>query len=308
MSPLTMLADSQKTMGDDGGTGDAPLLEQANEAATAIRRRWAGRARAGLILGTGLGDLAKRIETETVIPYEEIPHFPKSTALSHTGQLVCGRLAGSPVVAMEGRCHGYEGYSLEQLILPVYALGALGVEILILSNASGGLNPKYASGDVMVMEDHLDLMFARGFAGRREGTSFMRSASRSYYDPALLDQAMDIARRNDFAAYRGVYAAMTGPNYETRAEYRFLRRIGADVVGMSTAPEAVAAAECGLRTLALSTVTNVAKPDCPTVVTGEDVVAAAASAEPKLSRIVTEIVADPWPAKRSPATARSKPR
>jgi purine-nucleoside phosphorylase len=283
------------------------LPPQAVVAADVIRRRWNRRPSAGLVLGTGLHGLATLVSRETVIAYDDIPSFPKSTALGHAGRLICGRLNGNDVVVMDGRCHFYEGYALADLVLPIYAMRALGVRLLVLSNASGGLNPAYASGDVVVIEEHLNLMFwdsmAAGQASLRADRESMlaggdrrnhlaRSARQEPllrpYDPALVERAVQIARRGDFVAHRGVYVGVTGPNYETRAEYRFLRTIGGDIVGMSTVPEAIAAAKCGLQTLALSTVTNVARPDRKHVVLAEDVVQAAQSAEPKLRAIVLE--------------------
>ena len=258
------------------------------------------------MLGTGLHQLSSLIQAEAVIPYADIPNFPRSTALSHCGQLVCGRLGEQAVVAMDGRCHAYEGYAIAALMLPVLAMRELGVELLVLSNASGGLNPNFASGDVVVVSDHINLMFWKqppwcaadqGGVARLAGACG-RQPSAPVYDLVLIDQALDISRRERFAAHRGVYVGVAGPNYETRAEYRFLRQIGADVVGMSTVPEAVAASRCGLRTLALSIVTNVARPDCPAVVRAEDVVRAAECAEPNVRKIMAQVVADPWPARR----------
>ena len=275
-------------------------------AAAAIRRRWDGRPAAALVLGTGLHQVSGLIQAEARIPYADVPHFPRSTALGHCGQLVCGRLGERSVIAMDGRCHGYEGYSLGELTLPVFAVRALGVELLILSNASGGLNPKLASGDVVVVADHVNLMFRSPAASSlgppaagREAVCVADRAPRSagHYDAALIEQALAIARRENFVAHRGVYVGMTGPNYETRAEYRFLRHIGGDVVGMSTVPEVVAASRCGLRTLALSIVTNVARPDSPEVVRAEDVVQAAERAEPHVRKIMLQVVAAPWPAR-----------
>ncbi len=250
---------------------------EVGAAATAIRRRWNGRPSAALVLGTGLHQVSSLIHAEAVIPYAEVPCFPRSTALGHCGQLVCGRLADRAVMVLDGRCHAYEGYPLAALRLPIFAIRELGAELLILSNASGGLNPDLASGDIVVVSDHINLMFwkqpSRLAVDARCGADSVAACGRQVcvpaYDSALRDQALEIAGRECFAACRGVYVAVTGPNYETRAEYRFLRQIGADVVGMSTVPEAVAAARCGLRTLALSIVTNVARPSCPEVVRAE---------------------------------------
>jgi purine-nucleoside phosphorylase len=284
-------------------------VPEVQAAAAAICRRWDVCPEAALVLGTGLHRLAGWIRAEARIPYADVPHFPRSTALGHRGQLVCGWFGGKPVVALDGRCHGYEGYPLAALVLPVLTVRELGAELLVLSNASGGLNPDLASGDVVVVSDHINLMFWKhpprspcdesSLLGNSTVCDHRPSAPA--YDPALIDQALDIARREAFAAHRGVYVGVTGPNYETRAEYRFLRQIGADVVGMSTVPEAVAAARCGLRTLALSIVTNVARPDCPEVVRADDVVRDAERAEPHVRKIMAQVVADPWPARTKTA-------
>ena len=298
-----------------GARGSCAGSPHVQAAAAAIGGRWDGRPEAALVLGTGLHQLSGLIQAEAVIPYPEIPHFPRSTAVGHSGRLVCGRFGGRSVIAMDGRCHGYEGYSLAELTLPVLVMRALGSEVLILSNASGGLNPKFASGDVVVVSDHISLLLglsARASGGgsdvrgllpagqpARHGTPSPalcgRRSCRPVYDVRLIEQALDIARRENFAAHQGVYVAMTGPNYETRAEYRFLQRIGGDVVGMSTVPEAVAASGCGLRTLALSIVTNVARPDSPEVVCATDVIRAAERAEPHVREIMAQVVAQPWP-------------
>jgi len=280
---------------------------EVQAAAAAIRRRWDVRPEAALVLGTGLHRLSGGIRAEAQIPYADVPYFPRSTALGHCGQLVCGWFGGKPVVALDGRCHGYEGYPLAALMLPVLTVRELGTELLILSNAGGGLNPDFASGDVVVVSEHINLMFWKQPPRSPSDESGLpsnsavcdRQPSAPAYDPALIDQAVEISRRGGFAARRGVYVGVTGPNYETRAEYRFLRQIGADVVGMSTIPEAVAASRCGLRTLALSIVTNVARPDCPEVVHAEDVVRNAERAEPHVRKIMAQVVADPWPARTS---------
>lgn len=271
-----------------------PLSESlptaALAAADAVRRRWPLQPSAGLILGTGQGALADALRVEVEIPYGQLPQFPRATALSHRGRLLCGWLAGVPLVTLDGRCHLYEGYPLDQLMLPVYTLRALGAELLIVSNAAGGLNPRLASGDVMVIADHL--AFWLGGRWREAGPAgHGRPRAAAVYDRGLIEQALGIARRENFAAWPGVYVAMLGPNFETRAEYRFLRRLGGDAVGMSTVPETIAAARCGLRTLALSIITNVACPDRPAIVCARDVVAAAQNAEAKVERIVRGVLA-----------------
>jgi purine-nucleoside phosphorylase len=277
---------------------------EIDEAEAAIRRLWDCRPKVGIILGTGLGRFVDQMEVQQTIPYDRVPNFSQSTADGHDGRLVCGRLAGVPVITMSGRCHGYEGYSLAQITLPVRLMRTLGIELLILSNASGGMNPRYRSGDVMVIEDHINLMgqklrldFDDGWPGSRN------LESTSYYCGSLIELALAGARNGGFAAHRGVYVAMTGPNYETRAEYRMLRAIGADAVGMSTVPEAIVAARCGLRVLALSTITNICIPDRLTPARHEDVLAAAASAEPKVRRIIIDVLA----AEAEPQVCRERP-
>lgn len=281
-----------------------PLEAGVEEAAAFVRRNWRKAACAGLILGTGLGELARHIEPDVELDFDEIPYFPRSTALGHRGRLVCGQLAGVPVVAMDGRCHRYEGYSMAEITLPVRVMSRLEVPLLIASNASGGINPQLRCGQLVVIADHINLMgpsrllasggaraASAGDAHRSGPTLSPRPTGPPLYDPQLIEQALEIARDRGFAAQAGVYVAVTGPNYETRAEYRFLRRIGGDVVGMSTVPEVIVARECGLRVLALSTVTNVAQPDAPRVVRAEDVLAASAGAEPHLRTLVCELLA-----------------
>jgi purine-nucleoside phosphorylase len=264
---------------------------EVDEAAAAIRRIWDCHPKVGIILGTGLGSFVDHIDVEGAIPFDLVPHFPRSTADGHDGRLVCSRLAGVSVITMSGRCHAYEGYSPAQITMPVRLMKSLGVELLIVSNASGGMNPSYRSGDVMVIEDHINLMWryvGLGFDDGSVGKPIL--ASRLCYCARLIELALASARSGGFAAHRGVYAAMMGPNYETRAEYRMLRALGADAVGMSTVPEALVAARCGLRVLALSTITNICMPDRLAPARHEDVLAAAASAEPKVRRMIIDVI------------------
>jgi purine-nucleoside phosphorylase len=269
------------------------LLAQINEAVAVIRRRWSGVPRVGIILGTGLGGVAGQIQTEAELPYESIPHFPRSTTVGHTGQLVCGRLAGLPVVAMEGRFHFYEGYSYRQITFPVRVMRALGAELLIVSNACGGMNPQFAQGDIMVIEDHINLMSGNPLIGVNDDRLGPRFPDMSApYDRQLIDAALAIARRENFVAHKGVYVAVTGPNLETRAEYRFLRGIGADAVGMSTVPEVLVAVHAGMRVLGLSIVTDMCLPDALKPAEIEAILATAARAEPNLRKIVLGILAE----------------
>jgi purine-nucleoside phosphorylase len=269
------------------------LAAQIEEAVAVVRRQWSGNPRVGIILGTGLGSVAGQIETEATLDYQAIPHFPRSTSVSHAGQLVCGRLQGVPLVAMEGRFHAYEGYSHRQITFPVRVMKALGAEVLIVSNACGGLSPQYALGDIMVIEDHINLMNGNPLIGvndERLGPRFPDMSAP--YDRLLIDRALEIARRENFAAHKGVYAAVTGPNLETRAEYRFLRTIGADVVGMSTVPEVLVAVHAGMRVLGLSVVTDMCLPDALRPADIREILATAAAAEPKLRKIVLGIMSD----------------
>ena len=272
---------------------DNSLDSRVSLAADAIRRQWDGAAQTGIILGTGLNDLAEEIDADAIIPYREIPGFPHSTALAHKGRLVCGRLGGAPVVAMQGRCHLYEGYPLENLALPVLALCALGIKRLIVTNAAGGLNPRFAMGDVMLIDDHINLMWLSPM-GREDGCPFGRIArpAARLYDEALIEKASAIGRLRNFPLQRGVYVSVPGPCYETRAEYRMFRRFGADCVGMSTVPEVLAAASCDMRVLGLSTVTNLALPDAPKVVSAEEVVDVAEYALPKVRAIILGVLED----------------
>lgn len=267
------------------------LQRRIDEAVAAIRSHWTVRAKAGVVLGTGMAQIADCFEPQSVLPYEAVPHFPRLTALGHRGRLLCGMLSGVPAVMMDGRPHAYEGHGPAAIALPVRVMRALGADLLVLSNASGGIHPSYQSGDVVVIEDHIDLMGISVVDGGDERAPRRFDPGR-LYDRSLIDRALSIARREGFVAHRGVYVGMTGPNYETRAEYRFLRRIGGDVVGMSTVPEALVAAECGLRVLALSTVTNVARPDAPQRVDAHDVLDSSAAAAPHVAKIVVEVLRD----------------
>jgi len=256
--------------------------DRVASAATFLRRHWACEAKTAVILGTGLGELAENLTAATTIAYGNIPGFPCSTALAHKGRLVCGEISGVPTIMMQGRCHLYEGYSFDELTLPVRVLAALGVQLLIVTNAAGGLNSGYRTGEVMLIDDHINLMGCWCADAERPRAPL--------YDCELAALAIATARRCDFVLQRGVYVGVTGPTYETRAEYRAFRRIGGDCVGMSTVPEALAAATCGLRVLGLSTVTNVASPDAPKTVTAEEVVEVAAIARPRVQQIIEAAV------------------
>jgi purine-nucleoside phosphorylase len=267
------------------------LAEKIDQACQTIRARWKKVPHAGIILGTGLGGLTEEIQIEAEFDYEEVPHFLKSTATSHRGRLVCGTLEGVPVLAMEGRHHMYEGYSLKQITLPVRVFKALGAQLMVVSNASGGMNPQYACGDIVVIDDHINLMGDNPLIGindDRLGPRFPDMCAP--YDRALGEVALEIARRENFVAHRGVMVAVAGPNLETRAEYRFLRMIGADIVGMSTIPEVVVAVHAGLRTVGLSIVTDMCLPDALKPAVVSEIIATANHAEPKLRTLVKGIL------------------
>ena len=262
------------------------VSHQADQAAAFLQSRWNACPRFGIVLGTGSGDLAHQIEVERKFAYSELPHFPRSTALGHAGQLVCGSLAGQSILAMQGRFHLYEGYHVDQATLPIHVMHRLGVKILFISNAAGGMNPMMSSGDIMLIDSHLDFMSrstSAMFAPVCRNRPTLRSDS---YDAELIQQARSFARQEGFPIHLGVYAALLGPNYETRAEYRFLRKIGADVAGMSTVPEVAVASRYGIRVLGMSIVTNVALPDALDTTSGQEVIDAAKSASGNFQKIV----------------------
>jgi len=260
-------------------------------AAEHLRGRVGDGARVGLILGTGLGRLAEEIEAEHVVPYDEIPHFPLSTVESHRGRLIAGRLAGVPVVALQGRFHLYEGYDAQAITLPVRVLRALGVDTLLVSNAAGGMNPLYRRGDLMLLTDHINLQGANPLVGANADEWGPRFPDMSEpYDLGLRALAEKAALERAMRLQQGVYVAVAGPNLETRAEYRFLRMIGADAVGMSTVPEVIVARHMGMRCMAVSVITDECFPDALEEVSIADVLAAAAEAEPKLTALMAAVV------------------
>tara|TARA_B100000809_G_scaffold228175_1_gene241003 strand:+ start:583 stop:1413 length:831 start_codon:yes stop_codon:yes gene_type:complete len=268
------------------------LFGQIEEAVAVIRSRWDGTPHAGIILGTGLGSLVEEIEVQESFDYGEIPHFPQSTAISHAGRLLCGTLQGLTVVAMEGRMHMYEGYPLKQITLPVRVMKALGADLLVVSNACGGLNPDYQCGDIMVIDDQINLMGDNPLIGvndDRLGPRFPDMCEP--YDKALVARALEVARQEGITAHKGVYVAVAGPNLETRAEYRFLRTIGADVVGMSTVPEVLVAVHSNMRSVGFSIITDMCLPDELTPADVNEIIAVANEAEPRLRSLVLGVLA-----------------
>lgn len=267
------------------------LFTQIEEAAAAVRKHWTGTPRVGLILGTGLGGLAGQIEQQAVIHYSEIPHFPVSTVESHAGQLVCGSLSGVPIVAMEGRFHFYEGYSMQQVTFPVRVMKALGIDTLFVTNACGGMNPQYELADIMLIEDHINLMGdnpLRGINDDRLGPRFPDMSEP--YDRRLLERARQAALELGIQTQKGVFVAVSGPNLETRAEYRMLRGIGADVVGMSTVPEVIVARHAGLRVAGFSIVTDMCLPDHLEPVDIAKILKVAATGGERLARLIPELL------------------
>ena len=267
------------------------LLETVERAASAIRARFDRRPDVGIILGTGLGRLGAEIDVVATIDYSEVPGFPLSTVESHEGRLLCGRLGGKTVVAMQGRFHRYEGYSLQQVAFPVRVLKALGAGTLVVSNACGGLNPLWSAGDLMLIADHINLLGDSPLIGPNDDRLGPRFPDLSAaYDPSLRDVARGVAATQGITLREGVYVAVAGPNLETRPEYRFLRGIGADAVGMSTVPEVLVAVHAGMRVLGISIITDMCLPDALEPATLERIIAVANRAEPGLTELVRGVL------------------
>ena len=260
-------------------------------AIAAIRERTAVQPRIGIILGTGLGGLSHEIADPTVVPYDEIPGFSPSTVESHSGRLILGELGGQLVAAMQGRLHRYEGYSLQEVTFPVRVLRALGAEILVVSNASGGMNPLWGPGDLVLVTDHINLLGENPLTGPNHDELGPRFPDMSaVYDPTLRVLAEGVALERGITLRRGVYVAVPGPNLETRAEYRMLRTLGADVVGMSTVPEVIVAVHGGMRVLGISIITDACLPDALEPATLEKILAVARVAEPRLTELVKGVI------------------
>jgi len=267
------------------------LYDKIQDAKAAIQKVWKRTPHAGIILGTGLGPLVQRIDVEATFEYSDIPHFPSSTATSHRGRLVCGMLCGLPVMAMEGRFHMYEGYELKTITLPVRVMNAMGAGLLVVSNACGGMNPFYKSGDIMLIDDHINLLGGNPLIGINDDRLGPRFPDMCQpYDQSLIDAALRTARKHDIVAHKGVFVAVSGPNLETRAEYRFLRAIGADVVGMSTVPEVIVAVHSGMRCVGFSVITDMCLPDALEPADVQKIIAIANDAEPRLTTLVTGVL------------------
>jgi purine-nucleoside phosphorylase len=246
----------------------------------------------GIILGTGLGGLVTEIEVEKHLMYSNIPDFPISTLEFHSGKLIFGKLNGVKVVAMQGRLHYYEGYTMQQITFPVRVMKMLGIKTLFVSNASGSLNPDFRKGDLMVIEDHINLQPHNPLVGRNEAALGPRFPDMSEpYKRGLIDKALDIASANNIICHKGVYVAVTGPNLETKADYKYLRIIGGDAVGMSTVPEVIVANHMGLSVFAISVLTDEGFPETLKPVSLEEIIAVANEAEPKMTLILKELIA-----------------
>ena len=246
----------------------------------------------GIILGTGLGALVQEIEVEKQLMYGNIPDFPISTLEFHSGKLIFGKLAGVKVVAMQGRLHFYEGYNMQQITFPVRVMKMLGIKSLLVSNASGSLNPDFKKGDLMVIADHINLQPQNPLIGRNEEELGPRFPDMSQpYDRTLINKALDIAKANNITCHKGVYVAVTGPNLETSAEYKYLRIIGGDAVGMSTVPEVIVARHMGLPVFAISVLTDEGFPAELKPVSIDEILAIAQEAEPKMTLILKELIA-----------------
>jgi purine-nucleoside phosphorylase len=269
----------------------APLSDRVQAAAEVVRARTALVPEVGIVLGTGLGGLVREIAVETEVPYQSIPGFPLSTVESHAGRLLLGRLGGRDVVAMQGRFHRYEGYDLQQVTFPIRVMYALGARTLVVSNACGGMNPLWAPGDLVLLSDHINLLGENPLVGANDERLGERFPDMSApYDPDLRSLARKLALELGITLREGVYVAVSGPNLETRAEYRMLRAMGADVVGMSTVPEVIVARHQGMRTLGVSIITDQCLPDALEPADIGRIIETAGRAEPQLTRLTTHLV------------------
>jgi purine-nucleoside phosphorylase len=267
------------------------LKNQITEALDFIRTKTKMLPEVGIILGTGLGALAKEIDSEIIIDYKDIPHFPLSTVESHEGKLIFGKLGGKNVVAMQGRFHYYEGYTMKQITFPVRVMKALGIKVLCVSNIAGGMNPNYRRGDIMIINDHINMLGDNPLIGRNDDDLGPRFPDMSEpYNKELIRLAEQIAMEERIKVHAGVYLAVPGPNLETRAEYRMFRNFGADVVGMSTVPEVIVAIHSGLKVFGMTVISDECFPDFLQPVSVDEIIKAAMEAEPKLTLIMKKLI------------------
>tara|TARA_R110002050_G_scaffold8418_4_gene30889 strand:- start:41 stop:877 length:837 start_codon:yes stop_codon:yes gene_type:complete len=266
-------------------------LEKINQAVAFLKEKISQSPNTGIVLGTGLGGLLHDIEIITEIPYQEIPHFPIATVTSHQGKLILGRVENKIILAMKGRFHYYEGYSMKEVTFPIRIMKMLGIQTLMLSNASGGLNPEFEIGDIMVIEDHIDLFPENPLRGQNLDQFGDRFPDMSEaYCKEMIQLASEIAQQNNISLRKGVYAGVQGPNLETPAEYRYLRTIGADAVGMSTVPEVIVAAQSGMKVFAVSAITDLCTPGNIKKINLPDILQAAAKAEPSMRQVLLTLI------------------
>jgi purine-nucleoside phosphorylase len=267
------------------------LRRHINETLLFIHKNYKLDCEVGVVLGTGLGDLVREIEVSMELSYQDIPHFPVSTVESHAGKLIFGRLAGKQVVAMQGRFHYYEGYTMQQITFPIRVMKFLGIKTLVISNAAGGMNPLYRKGDIMIMDDHINLLGDNPLIGPNNDELGPRFPDMSEpYSKRLIELAEQIALQEQMKLQRGIYVAVSGPNLETRAEYRFLRGIGADVVGMSTIPEVIIARHMGIEVFGISVVTDECFPDALQPADVPDIIRTANEAQPRLTLLMKRLI------------------
>lgn len=268
------------------------MIKEVNDAVTFIKSKYKEQPSVGIVLGSGLGSFVDEIETEFEISYKDIPHFPVSTVEGHSGKLIFGNLSGKKVVAMAGRFHYYEGYTTQEVVFPIRALKYLGIQTLLISNAAGGLNISYKVGDLMIIKDHISMLAINPLIGKNEKEFGPRFPDMSEpYQNRLIQKAKEIARENNIALNEGVYVGVTGPTFETRAEYKMLHLLGGDAVGMSTVQEVIAAVHLGLPVFAMSVITDVGIRDDDNTITHAEVLQAAKEAEPKLTLIFKQLIA-----------------
>jgi purine-nucleoside phosphorylase len=268
------------------------MIKEINEAVAFIKSRYNEQPSVGIVLGSGLGSFVKEIVTEAEISYKDIPHFPVSTVEGHSGKLIFGNLGGKKVVAMAGRFHYYEGYTTQEVVFPIRVLKYLGIQTLVISNAAGGLNTSYKVGDLMIIKDHISMLTINPLLGKNESEFGPRFPDMSEpYKNRLIEKAKKIATENNIVINEGVYVGVTGPTFETRSEYKMLYLLGGDAVGMSTVQEVIAAVHLGLPVFAMSVITDVGIRDDENKITHEEVLQAAREAEPKLTLIFKQLIA-----------------
>lgn len=269
----------------------ASIIEQLNETAAFIRQQYSTPVGVGIVLGSGLGNFVKELKVEKEIPYGDIPHFPVSTVEGHSGKLIFAELGGKKIVAMAGRFHFYEGYTPQQVCYPIRVMKMLGVETVLISNAAGGTNPHFKVGDLMIIRDHISFFTINPLLGKNEEDLGPRFPDMSEpYSSELIARAKTIAEQLKIPLFTGVYTGVTGPTFETRAEYALIKLLGGDAVGMSTVQEVIAAVHCGMKVFAMSVITDIGIREDENVITHEEVLQAATDAEPKLTSIFTKLI------------------